>query len=119
MKYYNGAYERIIEASRRAPEDQCLFLVHDVGNKFDKDAIMLHDGVSKLGHIAASECGAVRAFLSKEGQLRGQDVVLVAYVPTIKNDSFSWSTSFSVKAVGLINERVARKFAATISKKES
>ena len=119
MKYYTGAHERIIEASRRAPENQCLFLVPDVNNKFDKDAVMLHDGVQKLGHIAAEECAAVRRFLEKEALSRGQDAVLVAYVPPIKSDSFQWSTSFNVKVVGIVYERIARKFAPTIVRKEN
>lgn len=119
MKYYTNAHERIIEASRREPKDQCLFLVPDVNNKFDKDAVMLHDGVQKLGHVAAAECGAVRRYLEKEALARGQDAVLVVYVPPIKSDNFQWSTSFNVKAVGIVYERIARKFAPTIVKKEN
>lgn len=118
MRYYKGAHERIIEASRRAPENQCLFLVPDVNNKFDKDAVMLHDGISKLGHIAATECGPVRRFLEKEALARGQDAVLVVHVPPIKSDNFSWSTSFNVKVVGIVYERIARKFAQSIVPKE-
>lgn len=118
MKYYKNAFDRIIEASQRAPEDQCLFLVADVNNKFDKNAVMLHNGVQKLGHISASECGVVKRFLSDEALERGQDVVLVvSMLPA--NDTFHWNSSFTVKVVGLVNERVARKYAATISKKES
>jgi hypothetical protein len=119
MKYYKGAHDRIIEASRRAPEDQCLFLVPDVNNKFDKDAVMLHDGVAKLGHIAAGECAEVKRFLEKERLTRGQDAVLVVHVPPIKSDSFNWSTSFNVKVVGIVYERIARKFAQSILKKEN
>lgn len=117
MKYYKGAHDRIIEASRRAPKDQCLFLVPDVNNKFDQDAVMLHDGVHKLGHIAAHECAAVRKFLDKEALDQGQDAVLVVTVPPITNDSFNWSTSFNVKVVGIVYERIARKFAPTIVNK--
>lgn len=116
MKYYKGAHGRIIEASRRAPEDQCLFLVSDVHNQFDKNAVMLHDGVQKLGHIAAEECGAIRKLLEKESLDRGQDAVLVVHVPPIKSDSFNWDTSFNVKVVGIVYERIARKFAQSINK---
>ncbi len=116
MKYYKGAHDRIIEASRRAPENQCLFLVPDVNSAYDKNAVMLHDGVQKLGHIAATECVEVRKFLDKESLARGQDAVLVVHVPPIKNDSFNWSTSFNVKVVGIVYERIARKYAQLINK---
>lgn len=116
MKYYPGAHEAIIKASRRDAADQCLFLVADVSNKYDKDAVMLHNGVQKLGHIAANECGAVRRFLEKESLDRGQDAVLVVHVSPNLSDNFAWSTSFNVKVVGIVYERFARKFAATINK---
>ena len=119
MRHYTNAHDRIIEASRRAPENQCLFLVPDVNNKFDKSAVMLHDGVQKLGHIAATECIEVKKFLEKESLERGQDAVLVVYVPPIKSDNFNWSTSFNVKVVGIVYERAARKYAQSILKKEN
>jgi hypothetical protein len=118
MKYYPSAHDRIIESSRRAPEDQCLFLVPDVGNKFDANAVMLHDGVQKLGHVAAGECAAVKKFLDAESLEQGQDVVLVVHVPPIKSDNFNWSTSFNVKVVGMVYERVARKYAQSINKEK-
>lgn len=116
MKYYTDAHDRIIEASNREASDQCLFLVADVHNQYDKAAVMLHNGVQKLGHVAASECDAVRRYLTRESEAHGQDVVLVVHVPAIKDDSFLWDTSFKVKAVGVVHERVARKFAASILK---
>lgn len=119
MRHYKDAHERIIEASRRPPEEQCLFLVPDVGNKFDKNAVMLHDGVRRLGHIAANECAEVKRLLDKEALERGQDAVLVVNIPPIKTDNFIWSTSFNVKVVGIVYERIARKFAPTIVKKEN
>jgi hypothetical protein len=119
MKYYerNQAFDRIVEASTRRTVDQLLFLVQDVNNPFDKDAVMLHDGVKKLGHVAAPEASAIKKFLDEIGIERNQNhVIVVSMQPIASKDAFKWSTSFNVQGIGMIYERIARKYAQTINK---
>ena len=112
MRHYKDSFDTIIAASKRPAKDQCLFLVADVGNKFDANAVMLHDGRVKLGYVAASEAAKVKGILTSLASEHGQDQVIVVTVPPVKNEGdFSWSTSISVKAVGYVYERVARKHA--------
>lgn len=118
MKYYEGnqAFDRITESSQRPVEDQLLFLVQDVHNKFDKNAVMLHDGSRKLGHVVQAEAIAIRALLDRVGSERGQDQVIIVTLPKILNkDAFKWSSSFNVKGIGMVYERIARKHAQNIN----
>ena len=111
MRYYKSSFRRIAAASKREAAEQALFLVSDIGNKFDKNAVMLHDGTNKLGHVAATEAAQIRRILDQETTNEGQDQVIVVYLPEIKNDgNFEWSTSFNVTATGIVYERLARKF---------
>lgn len=112
MRHHKDSFDKIIAASKRPVKDQCLFLVPDVGNKFDSNAVMLHDGKVKLGYVAAGEAAKVKAILTQLAAEHGQDQVIVVTVPRVKNEGdFSWSTSINVKAVGYVYERVARKHA--------
>lgn len=111
MRHYPESFERIIDASKRADCDQRLFLVHDVGNKFDNNAIMLHDGQRKLGYVAAAEAPKIRKILDQLAQQNdGQDQVLVVKHFKISNEAtFCWKSSISVTAIGYVHERIARK----------
>lgn len=115
MRHHQGSFERIIEASKRKrPLHQGLFLVHDVNNRFDVNAVMLHDGVRKLGYVQAAQAATVRALLKAEGERAGQDVVIVVSMPP-QSDSAAWSTSFNVKGVGMVYERIARKYGQSLA----
>lgn len=116
MKYYDNAYDRIIEASLRAPADQCLFLVPDIYNTHDSNAIMLHDGRRKLGHVARGEAAFIKRFLEKEAAAEGNDQVLVVSVSSILDKSFMWTSSFTVRIAGIVHERIARKHARKLLK---
>jgi hypothetical protein len=87
-----------------------------VNNKFDKDAVMLHNGLNKLGYVAANQAPEVRKYLNEEAVTRGQDAVLVVSIGLIETDLGTWSSSFTVKAVGIVYERIARKYAADLLK---
>lgn len=117
MKYYehNRAFDRIVAASNMPDEDQLLFLVPDEGNKFDTNAVSLHDGVRKLGHVSAREAPMIRKFIDRLSREKGQDQVLVVKARQIANkDSFKWSTSFNVSCIGVVYERIARKHAEQV-----
>jgi hypothetical protein len=114
MKHYADAFDKIIEISKRDRPDQCLFLVPDINNKFDKNAVMLHNGVSKLGHVVLAEAIEIRKILADQVLKFGQDVVLVVSIPPM-TENFRWSSSLSVRVVGVVYERFARKYAATIN----
>lgn len=89
-----------------------MFLVPDVGNRFDKNAVMLHDGRAKLGYVAAKEVLEVKRVLDELSSTVGQDQVLVIEIQPIANErDFSWSSSFNVKVIGAVYERIARKCA--------
>lgn len=115
MKYYKNAQQLIIEASHRDANEQCLFLVSDVGNKFDSHAVMLHNGRQKLGHVSSAECSEIRKFLDEESKKQGRDVVLIVHVNPLHRDGFYWQSSFNVSAVGIVYERYARKYSNRIS----
>ena len=112
MRYYPDAYERIAQASLRAPAEQCLFLVPDILNIHDENAVMLHDGVQKLGHVARSEAPFIKKFLMDAAQEEGCDQVIVLSLPSIINDgALKWSSLLTARAAGVVHERVARKHA--------
>jgi hypothetical protein len=114
MKHYKDFFDKIIEISMRDRPDQGLFLVADIYNKFDTNAVMLHNGVSKLGSVNAQAAPAIRKIIDDETAKRGQDVVLVVSVPPLPA-STHWSSSLTVAVVGVVYERIARKFAQTIN----
>lgn len=112
MRHYDYAIEKIVRASLKPDRDQCLFLVLDVGNRFDKNAVMLHNGNGKLGHVSAKQATEISDIIRRETASAGQDQVLVVRVSPIESaGSFGYSTSLNVEAVGFIYERIARKFA--------
>lgn len=112
MRHHSGSFDKIIAASARPVQDQRLFLVRDVNNKFDENAVMLHDGKGKLGYVCAAEALKVRRIIDELTKAGGQDHVLVVkHAPVRRPGDFSWCTSTSVTAVGHVYERIARKFA--------
>jgi hypothetical protein len=112
MRHHGAAFDKIIAASKRPAKDQCLFLVADVNNKFDANAVMLHNGKVKLGYVAAAEAARVKAVLDDLSKASGQDHVLVVKHAEVRRPGdFSWCTATNVTAVGHVYERIARKFA--------
>lgn len=115
MRYYPQAHEKIVAASLRPADEQLLFLVADINNPHDKNAVALHDGRVKLGHVIAQSAGMVKRELDKLSAEHGQDQVLVVQVAPIKDaGDFAWSTSLNIKVVGYVYERIARKLARAV-----
>lgn len=108
MRFYDS-FDRITEMSGQRVEDQRFFLVREPTNKFDKNAVMLHDGVKKLGHVAAQEAIQISKIINELISIHGEERVLIA-TTKLKNTDFLWSSSFSVEIIGHVYERHARKF---------
>lgn len=116
MKYYNGAYQYLAAAAQRPTLQQRLFLVPDVGNKFDSNAVMIHDGVRKLGHVAAGEAAFIRKWIDEKSVDLGYDVVIVVSLGS-GISRIEWASSLTVAAVGFCYERLARKYGQASDKK--
>lgn len=96
-----------------------MFIVPEVGNSKDVNAIMLSNGKQKLASIAASEAPALKALFEAWRSARGYDeVIVVDFVSqpmvntTWEADNFKRLGSFKVKGTHRVHERLARKFAA-------
>lgn len=114
MRYYDGSHEYIQDASGRLGCWQRLFLVRDVGNKYDANAVALHNGATRLGHVSRDQAGEVTKVLNAMAAELGSDAVIVVQtVGTIDN----WATAVRVKPIAYTPERPARKFARSELKK--
>lgn len=115
MKYHTktDAFGTIIAASAKEPEEQLLFLVADPSNTVDKNAVMLHSGVNKLGYVAAGEAEGIRKFIDQESLKAGQEQVIVVAVAPLSENA-RWGSSIAVKGIGLVYERIARKYAQSL-----
>jgi hypothetical protein len=114
MRYYEGSHEYLKDASTRLGCWQRLFLVRDVGNKYDKNAVALHNGATRLGHVARDQAVEVAKALDEMAkELGGDAVIVVQTFGTIDN----WATSVRVKPIAYCVERPARKFARDELKK--
>jgi len=112
MKYHNGAFDTLFDASQRPVLEQRLFLVPDIHNKFDSSAVMLHDGFRKLGYVSATLAPNVKEALDELSALEGKDQVLVVQLPKQENRAeFDWVSSLNVNVIGYVYERIARKLA--------
>ena len=114
MRYYEGSHEYLKDASTRLGCWQRLFLVRDVNNQYDKNAVALHNGATRLGHITRDQAGAVAKVLDEMAKDLGSDAVIVVQtMGTIDN----WVTSVRLKPIAYSPERPARKFAQDELKK--
>jgi hypothetical protein len=111
------AFQHLVDISKWEPRLQRLYLVADVNNRFDRDAVMLHDGVNKLGRVVAKQAPAIREFLDAASLDRGQDQVIVCELgeliaPDGVDPDSVWASSVCVAGRGLVYERIARKNAS-------
>lgn len=117
MRFHDGSFESLARAAKvREAKAQCLFLVADVNNPKDENAVMLHDGVRKLGYVAATQAPAVKAILEGWKRESGNDEVAVVtfgeYVSTTATPRyFQQLGNIKMRGVYRVNERFARKFA--------
>lgn len=109
MRHYDDAFNRIIEMSKLPKERQRFFLVREPTNPYDKNAVMLHDGVRKLGHVAATEAIRINKIIQKLVADTNNEQVLIATIKP-KTEEFRWVSSFSFEIIGHVYERYARKF---------
>lgn len=115
MRFYPGAFDRLIAASKKPTDMQSLFLVQEFDNEHDAHAVMLHDGKMKLASVSASDAPAIRRLLDNTN-----DVVVcsMSYVPKSQTSDFKYTGSIKVRGLGRVNERLARKFADVESAQE-
>lgn len=120
MRFYPGSYDSLIKSIRTRDEtERFMFIVPEVNNTTDSNAIMLSDGRKKIGSVAASEAAVLRRVFEKWRAERGYDEVVVVqfkYPPSVDTaydvENFKRLGSFGVKGIYRVHERLARKFAA-------
>jgi hypothetical protein len=116
MRFHGDAIRLIDKIkSESSSLRQCLYLVPEVGNQYDKNAVMLHDGKRKLGYVSREFASTIRPVLEQwkrqnEDNQTGDDVVVCTLVNSGWNSHES--TTF-VTGIFRVNERVARKFSDT------
>lgn len=113
MRFYSGAHEVLLNTSKQKVDDQLLFLVAEVDNNHDINAVMLHNGKQKLGSVTATEAPRLKQMLQKwRDSNDGKDDVVVCRMWRIDHslDYFKNMGSISVRGVHRVNERLARKF---------
>jgi hypothetical protein len=117
MRFYTGAHDYLHKAGKMSDAfDQCLYLVPEQSNKYDSNAVMLHNGKQKLGSVEANDAAKVRHLLDKWknencGGIAGEDVIVVKCDPMyIDPQTFAFKGSIKVRGMYRVNERLARKF---------
>lgn len=116
MRFHDDSHARIIAASKRSGYHQRLFLVPDVRNAHDDNAVMLHNGAHKLAYVSRGEAPKVRKLLDELREKAGFDVVLVMHSQPINLPGSSWANVFQLRAVGVVHERMARKHGLALEK---
>lgn len=118
MRFYKGSHEYLHMAGKlRDTFDQCLYLVPEQSNKYDSNAVMLHNGKMKLGSVVATDAGKVRRMIDKWKADNGGDDITDEDVIVVKADpmaydaqTFGFAGSIKVRGLYRVNERLARKF---------
>lgn len=116
MRFYAGAHEYLHRASKLDVFDQCLYLVPELDNKYDVNAVMLHNGKKKLGSVEANDAARVKRLIQQwknenGGGITGEDVVVVRCDRImIDPQTFEFKGSIVVRGMYRVNERLARKF---------
>ena len=116
MRFYQGAHDYLL-AQRWVSEyeDKRLFLVPEVNNRYDTNAIMLHNGKQKLGSVSAEDAARLRPLFDAN-----KDQVLVCNMDSFSGydkSQFSRLASIKVYPKQWADERPARKYADLLSKK--
>lgn len=116
FKYYSGAADVIKESMTRKGCHQRLFLVRDINNPYDKEAVALHTGTKKLGHLAAAVANGKNGVFSILKQLSdelGSEAIIAVELKKYN----TWDTFAYVKPIAYAPERPARKFAEALEQK--
>lgn len=115
MRFYKGAHEYLYSIKDKDIKDQCLYLVPELDNDADINAIMLRNGKQKLGSVSASQAPYLKKlFQNWQNDNSGSNDVIVCEMRIFDHglDFFRRTGSISVKGVYRVNERLARKFSA-------
>jgi hypothetical protein len=114
MRYYSGAHQFLWNINNTSvPEDRCLFLVADVANTHDKNAVMLHNGKQKLGNVRREDAPRIKNLLDKWKQESGYEMVIAVNYLHHRGNTFAEFTAkldMAFRGLFKINERTARKF---------
>lgn len=121
MRFYDGSFDALIKAAKEPsgfPEEKMLFILPEVNNRVDSNAIMLSNGKQKLGSVAAIEAAKLRGMFDRWKREKGYDEVVVAtfkYTPFLNTATeiadFRRRGSIVLTGVLRVHERLARKFA--------
>lgn len=115
MRFYAGAHEYLHKAGQqRDVFDQYLYLVPEVDNKYDVNAVMLHNGKQKLGSVEAKDAAKVKRLFDEwkdANPMHLDDVIVVRMDQVYQHLSdFKYRGSIPVRGMYRIHERLARKF---------
>ncbi len=117
MRFYAGAQEYLPKAGQYHDVfDQFLYLVPEVDNKYDVNAVMLHNGKQKLGSVEAKDAAKLKRLLTdwRDQNRSNTDDVIVVRMDTLSHENlndFKFRGSITVRGMHRVNERLARKFA--------
>lgn len=122
MRFYPNALQTLREiAQGRDCAKQCLYLVADSQNPHSKNAVMLHNGKTKLGSVCEDDAWLVRTVLDNwdlkanaSAGLHGSGVdrkyPFVVACCIEPGQSYYDSRTIIVSGFNKVNERLARKF---------
>lgn len=121
MRFYDGSFDALIKAAHQpTPTKRCLFLVPEVKNTHDVNAIMLSNGKQKIASVSAADAPAIRLLFENWRREVGYDeVIVVDFVcePLLKTSTdivhFKRLGSIRVEGLYRVHERLARKFATS------
>lgn len=113
---YSQGFSSLYRASQAKEKlERFLFLIPDVANKHDRNAVMIHDGKRKLGYVAAVQAPRVRALFDRWKVEDGFDSVIVCDIGWMSNVTYEFlkkSSTTEVTGLARVHERAARKYAA-------
>ncbi len=114
MRFYDGAADYLRQAAKRSDLEQRVFLLRDVGNPHDDNAVMAHNGKHKLGHVSRHEAKKVCEVLDELKRGAGSDQVLLLSIPP--SEVTGNYASIQGKVIGFCPERPARKYAQHLAR---
>ena len=115
-RFYPGAHEYLYKVSRfvRETEEKCLYLVPEINNQHDSNAVMLHNGKMKLGNVAVELAPQVRSMLTAWAKESGSEDVVACTLQEVQWNvdllTFKQQAAHNVQGRYRVNERMARKF---------
>ncbi len=123
MRFYPGSFDSLansVSTVKRSTEFYgFMFIVPEVNNASDVNAVMLHDGKQKIGSVSSVEAPALKRMFERWRSECGYSEVVVArfsQLPDLNTqyelENFKRLGSLKVDGMYRVNERLARKYAA-------